>query len=172
MFSKKCTQLGIFGLLAVGVLYPFESHADFLFSSSMPTPMLAFSNSVISSKPVGSVMTTSGHTAHVGRKLEVKGYADTDSYASLIFKNPDGSLTRLMQNQFIHGGTWRTIAPSDGHTLFAVEPLGRTEIILILSTSPIKLALNISKSQDLERSLQQIPNFSYNIITSHVDVVR
>ncbi len=117
-------------------------------------------------------MVTSGHSVRLGQKLEINGYSKTDSYASLLLRNPDGSMNRLTQNQFLSAGVWQKIAPHPGHSLYAVEPVGRTKIFLVLSTSPLVFRGDIRAYADFERTLQQIPDFTYSIITSYVDVIR
>lgn len=172
MISKRVYIWSLASFLILSLIHPSSSRADLFGSFLPPVPIGAFSTYPVTLKPAGSVVATSGKKARLGQKLRINGFAQNDSYATLLLQNPDGSLRKVTQNTFIEGGNWKQVAPSAGHSLYAVEPVGRTKILLILATRPIRLAEGFTKRHELERSLQQVPDFSYNIVQSYVDVVR
>lgn len=116
------------------------------------------------------IRTSPFSNANIGQVVRIHGRSSRDGFAHLFLRNPDGRLHAVATNRRVVAGRWLHIPMNRGAMLVARRPAGRSHVTLVVTAMPLDFLGSTVSANALQSVLASLPNSSWTLARTHVDV--
>ena len=112
-----------------------------------------------------------GEAVRVGEAVRFPVRVNQRGYGHLFVANPDGGFVAVAVNRPLAAGRWQDLGRGAGVSLVARPPLGRSEVIVVVTVHRLAAGVvSVGSAAGLQSFLAGRPAWSWTLARTRVDV--